>query len=163
MLYKYLSRYFYFLAIPAEYRNCLKNVANILIWGNACFWDISANFHSVSIIAFNINHSPIQKKEPQKYWQQTYCCVLMMKISLLKRSIIFLRYAIQVLRAFLTAVRAYGMYDKEYQVMAIDWMTMHTNASKPFFSCKWIKNDECVNFFSIGNGFHNLRNWIIFE
>lgn len=45
-------------------------------------------------------------------------------------------YAIQVLIAPFTALRAYGIYDIEYQVMANDWIIMHINASKLFFSCE---------------------------
>lgn len=53
-------------------------------------------------------------------------------------------YAIQVFSVFLTTARAYGIYDSEYHVIAIDWITMNTNARPPFFSCNQ-KNKNLIN------------------
>lgn len=45
-------------------------------------------------------------------------------------------YDMHELSVFLTTVRAYGIYDNEYQVIASDWITMKMSARPPFFSCK---------------------------
>jgi hypothetical protein len=50
------------------------------------------------------------------------------------------------MKVFLTASRAYGMYDSEYQVIARDCIIMNTKARTALCSCNKIGHDVCVEF-----------------
>lgn len=49
--------------------------------------------------------------------------------------------ATHVVIVFFTASRAHGMYDREYHVIANDWIMMQSNARPAFFSCNVEQNN----------------------
>lgn len=102
-------------AISSVYFLCFNYRYRTLITCQSVEWKRSCKISMTSAVV------KIPKCREFAYWTYLSCLAI---------------HTTHVLIAFLTAARAYGMYDNEYQVIANDWITMHTSDSKPLCSCE---------------------------